>query len=197
MTTILCYFLLFAGLSTSLARSGISSMPAKATPGTNNSRLGPEAGPQAICFPPPDKHHVSTVVGTCDLLFAHFIRSFDVDPNESFLWTGDNTRRHEPGTIHLPKIEAIRNTNRTQACLMEITDNTRLGDSYSVNSIVEAGREILEQCFKQDLCGEIALLPSGTTSLAVCGSVHLNRTAPGLSMCGSECADGRRSPIIQ
>ena len=61
---------------------------------------------------------------------------------------------------------------------MEVIDSARVGDSYSPMSVARAGQEVLQTCFKKDLCGEIALEPTGTTTLAVCGSLRKNASEP-------------------
>ncbi|KAL9130174.1 MAG: hypothetical protein Q9217_001568 [Psora testacea] len=138
----------------------------------------PKSNADIICFPPPDDHHVSEVIGTCNKLFAKFIKDFGVMAGQPLYWSGNNSRWHDPGVVHLPMVEVLLNSNQTQACLMEITDSARVGDSYTAQSVAEAGKKVLDVCFKKDFCGEIALLPTGTTTLAVCGSVHRNASGP-------------------
>ena len=129
-----------------------------------------------ICFPPPDDHNVSAVIGTCKHLFRQFTNKFGDKADQNLFWSGNNSRWHDPSVIHLPKVEVYIDQNNTKACLLEITDMRRMGDEYTPNSVTESGLQVLQTCFEKDWCGEIALLPAATTILAVCGSVHRNGT---------------------
>jgi len=122
------------------------------------------------CVTPPDRHHVSTVRQTCDILLNDFVEQFQ--PAGNILhWTPIAS---ELGTdvVHLPKTEFGVNANRTHACLLEIVDSTGVGDSYPATSLLQPGLAILQDCFSKDKCGLVPLPPHYTTDLFVCGSSH-------------------------
>ena len=129
---------------------------------------------QAFCFDPPDLHPVSRVVNTCKALFTQFTETYE--PRGNLLrWTSDSSETGDD-VVHLPITEIRINPNRTQACLLEIRTKDQYGDMYPSTNIPPLGGQILEECFKNDKCGEIALPPHFTTSLTVCGSYHPNGT---------------------
>ncbi|KAL2046435.1 hypothetical protein N7G274_001882 [Stereocaulon virgatum] len=129
---------------------------------------------KAFCFDPPDFHPVSRVVNTCKALFTQFTEAYE--PRGNLLrWTGDSSETGDD-VVHLPITESRINPNRTQACLLEIRTENQYGDIYPPTNIPPLGRQILEECFRHDKCGEIALPPHFTTSLTVCGSYHQNGT---------------------
>ena len=184
MTT-LCNFLLFAYTASCLAQTRPVS---SGSSGASNI--------EPVCFDPPDhEHHVSRVIDVCAGLFTDFIGGFGPQGNATLLWTGDNAKWKDPNTVHLPKVQFKLNDNETEACLMEITDQTRTGDVYAPNNVVLAGNSIIEACLKQDLCGELPLGPNYTTSLAVCGTVH--KPPPGLQGSCNLAADQTGSGCLQ
>ena len=131
--------------------------------------------PKPICFSAPDRHPVSKVVSTCGSLLIDFIDSFGERMNEPLHWTGNNSETGR-GMVHLPQVAARRNREKTGACLVEVVDRGN-GDYYSAMSIKGPGLRILKDCFSQDKCGEVAIPPHGTTSLAICGTYTPNATS--------------------
>lgn len=126
-----------------------------------------------FCFRPPDGEiEVSLTEGTCKDLFEEFKGKFGDRSNTTLYWTGNNSQRHEPNVVHLPKVYFKINEEETQACELELTDGTLVGDNYPPISVVEAAAVILDYCFNVNLCGEIALPPHYTTSLAICATIH-------------------------
>ena len=128
---------------------------------------------EPTCFTAPDQgHDVSKAIGTCNKLFDDFLGKFDPNENSTFLWTSDNTKWKDPDVVHLPWLDSRIDTNQTHACLLDIIDLTASGDRYAPTNVVKNGLNILDRCFKQDLCGEIVLGPDYTTRLTVCASIH-------------------------
>ena len=82
---------------------------------------------------------------------------------------------------------------RTTGCLLEIVDRGN-GDSFEPSSLMEHGTAILEECFvKKDDCGDVALPPHYTTTLAICAREETNATT--VRGWGSE--SGRRWPLLE
>ncbi|KAL2051065.1 hypothetical protein ABVK25_008659 [Lepraria finkii] len=129
---------------------------------------------QPFCFTPPDLHPVSKVVNTCNALFTQFTETYEPKGN-MLRWTGDSSEVGDD-VVHLPITESCINSNRTQACLLEIRTEDQYGDMYPATNILPSGRQIMEECFKDDKCGEIAVPPHFSTSLIVCGTYHSNGT---------------------
>ena len=109
------------------------------------------------------------------MLLFDFIDSFGDRMNEPLRWTGNNSESGQ-SMVHLPQVATRRNRDKTGACLVEVVDRGN-GDAYSAMSIKGPGLKILNDCFSIEKCGEIALPPSGTTSLAICGSYAPNGTS--------------------
>ena len=131
--------------------------------------------PKPICFPAPDRHPVSKVTATCGTLLVEFIDSFGERMNEPLHWTGNNSETGR-GMVHLPQVAVRRNREKTGTCLVEVVDRAN-GDYYSAMSIKAPGLKILKDCFSQNMCGEVAIPPHGTTSLAICGTYTPNGTS--------------------
>ena len=106
---------------------------------------------------------------------ADFIDSFGERMNERLRWTGNNSESGR-SMVHLPQVATRRNHDRTGACLVEVVDRGN-GDAYSATSLKAPGLMILNDCFSREKCGEIALPPHGTTSLAICGTYSSNGTS--------------------
>ena len=104
-----------------------------------------------------------------------FVTSFGDRMNDRLRWTGNNSESG-PGMVHLPQVATRRNRDNTGACLIEIVDRGN-GDMYSAASIKAPAMKILKECFSKNDCGEVALLPHGTTSLALCGAYRSNGTS--------------------
>lgn len=127
------------------------------------------------CFEAPDEEHdVSQALGTCTQLFADFLENFGSDENSTFLWTSNNTKWRDPGVVHLPWTDSRIDTNRTHACLFDVIDLVASGDSYAPLNVANTGLQILDTCFKKNMCGETLLGPSYTTRLTVCATIHGN-----------------------
>ena len=131
--------------------------------------------PKPLCFTPPDLHEVSQVVSTCAALLDDFIVSFGERMNDRLRWTGNNSESGQ-GMVHLPQVATRRNREHTGACLVEVVDRGN-GDNYSASSIRAPGLRILNECFSEEKCGEVALPPHGTTTLALCGTYSPNGTS--------------------
>lgn len=137
------------------------------------------------CVTPPDLHPVSRVRETCDILLNDFVESFK--PAGSVLRWTPNASEIGGDVVHLPKTELRVNTNRTQACLLEIVDSTGTADSYPATNLLQPGVAILRECFSQNKCGLVPLPPHYTTDLFLCGSAH----RPNNTLCrGSMSAGG-------
>ena len=132
---------------------------------------------EPICFTPPDRHPASSATATCTTLLNDFPRQY-TPPGSVIRWTS-NVHEVGPNVVHLPKLEYRVDHNRSHACLMEILDEAGVGDSFPATEIPTYGQSILSKCFTQNKCGLIALPPTYTTALAVCGSYHRGN--------GSEC----------
>ncbi|KAL6720011.1 hypothetical protein ACLMJK_001932 [Lecanora helva] len=144
----------------------------------------PKSGP--ICFTPPDRHPVSTVIRTCDTLLSNFVDSYR--PSGAIRRWTSNSSEVGPNVVHLPKVEYLINRNRTEACLVEVLDPTGVGDSFPATEVQDSGKAILNECFRNNKCGIIPLAPDYITSVAVCGSYHgLNAT---------ECKDLTRASHV-
>ena len=128
----------------------------------------PDSGP--ICFTPPDRHPSSSSINVCTSLLSKFVKEY-TPPGSIMHWTSN---QHEvgPNVVHLPKIEYQVNHNRTHACLIEVIDETGVGDSFPASEVQIYGQTVLSKCFSQNKCGIIALPPTYTIALAVCGSYH-------------------------
>lgn len=139
---------------------------------TAASTATPKSGSKPVCFTPPDLHSVSQEIDVCATLLNDFVTSFGDRMNDRMRWTGNNS---EVGRdmVHLPQVATRRNRERTGVCLVEVVDRGS-GDMYSAASIMGPGLKILTDCFTSNKCGEIALPPRGTTTLAVCGSYRPN-----------------------
>ena len=135
----------------------------------------PSHSPKPICFTPPDRHPVSETIKTCSTLLDDFIESFGDRMNTRLRWTGNNSETGQ-GMVHLPQVATRRNRDKTGACLIEVVDRGA-GDVYSAMSIKGPGLRILRDCFSNEECGEVALPPRGTTTLAICGSYAPNGTS--------------------
>lgn len=133
------------------------------------------SGPEPICFTPPDLHSVSQVTDVCAKLMMDFVTSFGDRMNDRLRWTGNNSESG-PGMVHLPQVATRRNRDKTGACLIEVVDRGR-GDMYSAASIRAPALKILKECFSKNDCGEVALPPHGTTTLALCGTYRPNGTS--------------------
>lgn len=130
---------------------------------------------EPLCFTPPDLHSVSHVADVCATLMDEFVTSFGTRMNDRLRWTGNNS---EVGRdmVHLPQVATRRNLDQTGACLIEVVDRGK-GDWYSAASIKAPGMLILKECFAEEKCGEVALPPHGTTTLAICGTYRPNGTS--------------------
>lgn len=135
----------------------------------------PSPPPKPVCFSPPDRHPVSETTKTCSTLLEDFIESFGSRMNTRLRWTGNNSETGH-GMVHLPQVATRRNREKTGACLIEVVDRG-VGDVYSAMSIKGPGLRILRDCFSHEECGEVALPPHGTTTLAICGSYAPNGTS--------------------
>lgn len=139
-----------------------------------------------LCYTPPDLRPISRVTRTCNILLNEFVGSYK--PEGKILhWTSNP---HETGddVVHLPKLDVRIDQNQTHACLLEVLDRSGVGDSFPATEILSSGKVILDECFHNDKCGLIALPPSYTTSLSVCGSFHRsNDTMPRYSAPGTPC----------
>lgn len=133
------------------------------------------SGPEPICFAPPDLHSVSQVTEVCTKLMTDFVTSFGDRMNDRLRWTGNNSESG-PGMVHLPQVATRRNREKTGACLIEVVDRGK-GDMYSAASIRAPALKILKECFSKDECGEVALPPHGTTTLALCGTYRRDGTS--------------------
>ena len=132
-------------------------------------------GLEPLCFTPPDIHPVRTVIDTCEILLKNFVES--QKPHGGILRWTSNASETGDNVIHLPKIEYRINQNQTKACLFEVLDTARVGDSFPATTVQKLGTVILDECFSNNKCGLVALPPHYTTSLSVCGSYHRpNRT---------------------
>lgn len=163
----ICVFLTLLLSSVSALRPG-NRRASSSTSSSASPTPTPSYVPVPICFPAPDRHSVSKVVATCGSLLYDFIDSFGERMNEHLHWTGNNSESGR-GMVHLPQVAARQNREKTGACLVEVVDRAN-GDYYSAMSIRRPGLEILKDCFSQDMCGEVAIPPHGTTSLAICGT---------------------------
>ena len=170
----ICVFLALLLSSVSALRSGnrraSSPTPSSATPSPT-----PSYEPKPLCFPAPDQHSVSKVVATCGTLLFDFIDSFGERMNQPLHWTGNNSETGR-GMVHLPQVTARQNREKTGACLVEVVDRAN-GDYYSAMSLRGPGLKILKDCFSQNKCGEVAIPPHGTTTLAICGTYAPNGTS--------------------
>jgi len=122
---------------------------------------------EPLCFDPPDRHNVSLVTATCHALFNTTIAKFGRNANENLRWGIHEVTGN--GTVKLPYVDTYINADRTQACLMEITEPS-IGDTFTPHSLIRAGQSVLSKCFVRNQCGEVPLPPHYTTQLAVCGS---------------------------
>lgn len=130
-------------------------------------------GARPLCFEPFDGHHVSNIIGMCTGLLESYVESFGDKMNTNLRWTGNNSERTRPGTVHLPQV--VLKHNRTAACEIEVVDRG-IGDIFEPSSLMGNGLKILDECFLQDECGEVALPPRYTTALVICGTIQNNRT---------------------
>ena len=155
-----------------LAQSATLPVTPAITPTT--PAITPAPGPEPICFTPPDLHSVSQEISVCAELIDDFVTSFGTRMNDRLRWTGNNS---ETGSnmVHLPQVATRRNPAKTGVCLVEVVDRGA-GDFYSAASIIGPGLKILNECFTAEKCGEVALPPHGTTTLAICGSYRPNGT---------------------
>ena len=181
--------LIMLAVSTVIAAPSFTP-PDASGPGASRANTVP------LCFTSPDRHQVAPAEGTCLQLFNKFLHRFGSRQDSNYSWTGDYSRWHEPNTIHLPKIDFLVSANQTQACIMEITDGSRVGDSYSAASVVLGGRAILQECFTQNLCGEVALGPQFTTSLALCASVHTISDSQTSQLRRRPLSNGESDPLV-
>ena len=138
-------------------------------------KASPSRQPEPLCFTPPDLHSVSHVTDVCTTLMDEFVTSFGMRMNDRLRWTGNNSEIGQD-MVHLPQVATRRNLDRTGACLIEVVDRGK-GDWYSAASIKAPGMLILKECFAEEKCGEVALPPHGTTTLAICGSYRPNGTS--------------------
>ena len=169
---LLCKIALLGFVSSAIGQAVNPSSPADPRPPKPS---GAPTGENNVpfCFRPPDGEiEVSLTEGTCKGLFEEFKGKFGDRSNTTLYWTGNNSQRHEPDVVHLPKVYFKINDDETQACELELTDGTLVGDNYPPISVVEAAAGILDYCFSNNLCGEIALPPHYTTSLAICATIH-------------------------
>ena len=123
---------------------------------------------EPLCFTPPDLHPVRTVISTCDILINDYVASHKPE-GDILRWTS-NASETGHNIVHLPEIQYRINENRTKACLFEVLDSAGVGDSFPATQILKSGNTILDECFKHNKCGLIALPPLYTTSLSICGS---------------------------
>lgn len=169
--TFVCSIALFAFPSSVISQAAGSPPVGAGSPAAGVEDEGKNNVP--FCFRPPDgEKAVSQTEETCKGLFEEVLTKFDGRKNVTEYWTGDNKKRHEPNTIHLPKIYFKINEDQTQVCELELTDPTLVGDHYTPESVVEAALKIMDYCFSHELCGEITLAPTYTTSLSLCASIH-------------------------
>ena len=144
---------------------------------------------QPTCFDPPDRgHDVSKAADTCGRLFHSFLNKFQGKQNSTFLWTSDNKKWSDPGVNHLPWIDQRIDTNNTHACVFDIIDLNIRGDAYPPTNVATQGRAILNDCFSQNQCGEVALGPSFTTRLTLCATIHTNMASNGTVGDGAACS---------
>ena len=176
MKSLICRLLLIAFATTSLAAP--PSRP-------DNVSLAP------ICFEPPDReHHISEVANLCRALFTDFILTFGDRANSTLDWTGDNNKRRQPNTVHLPMIKGRKNEDKTQECFIEVIDlGSKIGDDYPPENVVDRSREILETCIEHDQCGEIPLPPLFLTGVAVCAGEMKKPSSASLTLPSTCLAD--------